>query len=552
MTNAALYFHSDAYDTSGSRLMGRHSAGESFLKGFIRHSGVDRLYLWNTADQPQQKLTDIVARIEPTSTPIQWIGRKDRRAMSPVGTLHLPVAGIETEAWARETLDPALYSITGITHTTASDRVMDSLANFITSPIRPWDALICTSRAVRTGVEVELEAVREDLRKRLGATRFPQVRLETIPLGIITADFQTDEEAKRRWRAKLGIPENHVVALYVGRLSAAAKMNPGPMALALQGAVERTGRPITWVLSGWTEQNDTPEGYAAALHQLCPDVPCHVVDGRLPAVRYSIWSVGDFFISFSDNIQETFGLTPVEAMAAGMPLVVSDWDGYKDTVRHGVDGFRVPTTSPAAGWCRDLAYSYANGWVNYGYYVAATAQLTSVDIPAAVDCISALVADPGLRSTMGAAAQERATTAFDWSAIVPRYQELWRELGVRRAAASPEERASGGDNPRRLDPFELFGHYATQQLAPSTLVKAAPGMSWVEAHRRLSSSFARFATNALPSLAEAERIFTYLETHGAATIGEACAQFPPVRQTFLQRGILWLMKFGVVHLATAG
>jgi glycosyltransferase involved in cell wall biosynthesis len=33
-------------------------------------------------------------------------------------------------------------------------------------------------------------------------------------------------------------------------------------------------------------------------------------------------------------------------MAAGIPVVVSDWDGYKDTVRDGVDGFRIPTFKP--------------------------------------------------------------------------------------------------------------------------------------------------------------------------------------------------------------
>ena len=34
---------------------------------------------------------------------------------------------------------------------------------------------------------------------------------------------------------------------------------------------------------------------------------------------------------------------PVEAMASGLPVIVSDWDGYKETVRDGVDGFRIPT-----------------------------------------------------------------------------------------------------------------------------------------------------------------------------------------------------------------
>ena len=66
------------------------------------------------------------------------------------------------------------------------------------------------------------------------------------------------------------------------------------------------------------------------------------VDGRPADTRFSIWSVADIFISFSDNIQETFGLTPVEAMAAGLPSVVTDWDGYRDTVRHGIDQHFVP------------------------------------------------------------------------------------------------------------------------------------------------------------------------------------------------------------------
>ena len=67
------------------------------------------------------------------------------------------------------------------------------------------------------------------------------------------------------------------------------------------------------------------------------------VDGRRPEVRFSIWSVADLFLSLSDNVQETFGLTPVEAMAAGLPVVVSDWNGYRSNIRDGVDGFLVRT-----------------------------------------------------------------------------------------------------------------------------------------------------------------------------------------------------------------
>ena len=72
-----------------------------------------------------------------------------------------------------------------------------------------------------------------------------------------------------------------------------------------------------------------------------------VLNGQDSQQRKTAWASADIFCSLSDNIQESFGLTPVEAMAAGLPCVVSDWDGYRDTVRHGEDGFRVDTAMPA-------------------------------------------------------------------------------------------------------------------------------------------------------------------------------------------------------------
>ena len=43
------------------------------------------------------------------------------------------------------------------------------------------------------------------------------------------------------------------------------------------------------------------------------------------------------------TLRRLLDLAVAEAMAAGVPLVVSDWNGYRDLVRDGIDGFRVPT-----------------------------------------------------------------------------------------------------------------------------------------------------------------------------------------------------------------
>ena len=49
-------------------------------------------------------------------------------------------------------------------------------------------------------------------------------------------------------------------------------------------------------------------------------------------------------------------------MAAGIPVVVSDWDGYKESVEDGEQGFKVPTVSAESGMERSLRGILALVW----------------------------------------------------------------------------------------------------------------------------------------------------------------------------------------------
>ena len=62
-------------------------------------------------------------------------------------------------------------------------------------------------------------------------------------------------------------------------------------------------------------------------------------------------SSADLALSLVDNTQETFGLAIAEAMAAGLPVIASNWNGYRDLVRHGVDGYLVPSSLVVHGSC---------------------------------------------------------------------------------------------------------------------------------------------------------------------------------------------------------
>ena len=422
---------------------------------------------------------------------------------------------------------------------------MDALADMLTAPLEPWDALICTSKAVIDSVEVLLGAARQDLAERLGATRFASPQLVTIPLGVNTSDFAASHEHRKAWREKLDIPQDAIVALYVGRLSPAGKMNPAPMALALEAAAQETGRDIYWIVSGWAGTPEFSQAYHDQTRALCPSIHYRSIDGRPADTRFSIWSAADLFISLPENIQETFGLTPIEAMAAGLPCVVTDWNGYRDTVRDGLDGFRVATTAPRPSLGRDLAYAHANEWVNYDQYISAAAAVIAIDLRAATQALVQLITQPDLRRRMGETALRQAREVFDWATIIPQYQALWGELAARRTAVTPT--ANPHDNPRKLDPFKLFAGYPTQALSPQTKVCVVPGMTWPVAEARLGSPLGIIGHWALPFPPERKVMFEYFQAHGSATVADMLADITPRRRPFMERGVLWLVKFGILE-----
>src|SRR6185437_473108 len=133
MTNAALLIHRDAYDTTGARLMGRHSAGESFLRGFLRHAQLDEFQMWNVTHQPTEKMHALVERIQKPARPVRWLA--DRSQFGRVGVFNLPVPGLNDEAWLRRPFGEQSYAICGITHTTATAAVMRVVGEMMLAPL---------------------------------------------------------------------------------------------------------------------------------------------------------------------------------------------------------------------------------------------------------------------------------------------------------------------------------------------------------------------------------------------------------------------------------
>lgn len=542
----ALYYHPEAYTTSGPKLMGRNAAGESFLRGYLAHSKAAEFWVQVQALDHAQHFAQTANSLGRTE-PVRAVEKTSLGALAEAGVVYYPGPGIGEHAFHRTAFGDTAWSLCGITHTTSSAGAMDAITGLITSPVQPWDAVICTSTAVKNNVERVLQAQVDYLKHRLGITQLILPQLPVIPLGIHTEDFMFTDAQRANARAALGVAADTLVVLFMGRLSFHAKAHPLAMYQALEAAARATGKSVVLVECGWHANDFIAKAYAEAAALACPSVRVVTLDGRKAEDRQTAWAGADVFCSLSDNIQETFGIVPIEAMAAGLPVVVSDWDGYKDTVRDGVDGFRVPTVMPQAGLGGDLAYRHALEIDTYDMYCGHTCSLVAVDVQATAKAFERLFTNSALRQQMGQAGRERARSVYDWKPIIGQYEQLWAELTQIRQAQAPHQ-ALAHPWPARLDPFHAFAAYPTQVLTPETLIvrvdaDSAAAIARTQAYRLLA--MVEFAKVVLPNEEEVSAVL-----HAASSTPMAAkdlvAAIPPERQAFVLRSLVWLVKLGVL------
>ena len=553
----ALYYHPEAYTTSGPKLMGRHAAGESFLRGFLRHHACDAFWLQVARSEHAQAFA-AAAQAHGRKETVHVLGAEHLAALAKVGAVYHPGPGIGQHAWQRANFGHAQWSLCGITHTTSSAAAMDALVDLLTAPVQPWDALICTSTAVKDQVSKVLQAQVDHLAERLGITRVVLPQMPVIPLGIHTDDFLFSLSARSQARQQLGLAPDALAVLFMGRLSFHAKAHPLAMYQALELASRRSAKDVVLIECGWHANAFIAKAFEDAARLACPSLRVVQLDGRKAADRQTAWAAADLCTSLSDNIQETFGLVPLEAMAAGLPLVVSDWNGYKDTVRDGVDGFRVPTLMPAEGLGADLALRHALEVDSYDMYCGHACSFVAVDVEAAAQAYTQLLSSPALRSRMGKAGQERAQAQYDWKQVIAQYEGLWAQLAALRAqharektqGPSPDIRVARRRSwPARMDPFAGFSAYPSRTLDPGTrlrLVDTDPEVALARALSYRKLAMIDFAKALLPSDQDIRTVLL-AAARGPASAAELVAAFDRSHQASVLRGLAWMVKLHLLR-----
>jgi len=471
--HAAIQYSQESFDLrAGGEVMGRRVAGETFLKAWIAHGEANPLTAWvHSASDGKHFLKH--ARELGAKGKLALAGLDDFAPLEAAGALWLADPDLAARAWERRWFRQDAWSLVGITHTISTERAMDKIADLLLAPIQPWDALICTSRAVKKVVQTLFEQQANYLQDRLGATACTGPELPVIPLGVDCTDIAPDPAARSRWRKELGIADADVAVLQFGRISIHLKAHPLPLFLAMQRAAAQGGPKLHLILAGQPTNPQQGEKVRKMAAGFAGSFTTHFVDGAradAPSVR----SAADIFTLLSDNIQESFGLAPVEGMAAGLPVVGSDWDGLRDTIAHGETGFLIDTILPPPPTGQMIARRFAFGQDDYHHYIGNVAQVTAVDVDKAAQAFATLAADPALRQRMGAAGRVRALATYDWPRVIAAYRGLLDQLAAIRGQG--RERAGRSialtNQPTRMDPFKLFAAYPTMMLSGATRLVA--------------------------------------------------------------------------------
>lgn len=494
-----------------------------FFQYLLRYSDFEEFHLFNLGlpSQPIEPLmlkSDGRVRIRPL--------HEFERARDEVDfiTLHNPWAP-DIGPWIdlRNRLGGRPIPVTGLTHTISYQSFLPRTLLTMVLGMKPWDSVVCTASSAVVAMRNWINYLRGQLRERLDADFAG--RLDTIPLAVDSEIFYPRPAAELRQH--FGLPQDRVVILYTGRFSPYDKMDLAPLLLAFKQVVAES--PSCMLVLGGA---DSRFHYAEQVMEMAASLG---VAGSVRILRDlpnpdmpRLYAAADVFVSPSDNLQETFGQTIIEAMASGLPVVCSDWDGYRDLVVPKKTGYLIPTA-----WqeCDPRIGDYAALWEPAVAHFFLS-QTVSVDVDAMASALGELVGNADLRASLGAGGRRRVLEVFDWRVVIGNYMDLWEELHDMAARAPVAARSSSWYRP---DFFSTFRHYATDVIEPATEVRATKNEAALRRHADLDSWI---RTDVIEAIREGARA-----TISAAELENQVTGLIAVSREAFRFHLLWMLKY---------
>ena len=451
----ALVFFMDTVRTSfgnPGRMWGRVAANHSFVRALARADAPFELTIIVPTRQDTKLLErTLLTDIERDIRIVAFSDMGQALRKTPPDVLHSLDPCLWLNARIRQNLKWGNAIVTGVTHSLANDHFASWALLNNANGIDSRDCLICTTATA----EQVITNIFNNLSASQPAFLKPQTRV--IPLGIPEDMSLALKHPRDGVRPDLSAP---FTVLSLARFNPSFKMDFLPILNMAKLLSSRSTRPVKLVLAGASDGRDYVSFLETQSNALGVDDSIEFVIDPDDEKKARLYDAADVFLSLSDNVQETFGLTIIEALASGLPVVASDWDGYRSLLRDGETGFLIPTTilDPNPDWETSLAIQLDS--ISHLWH----AQTTAVDLELAADRIIALSQDQDLCARMSQAAKA-AAHRYQWEGLIPEYLDLWQKL---MESSKLTDKASGqNERSSAIGFISDFSDYASGFLLPT-------------------------------------------------------------------------------------
>jgi D-inositol-3-phosphate glycosyltransferase len=214
---------------------------------------------------------------------------------------------------------------------------------------READLRIFTETDIMSWADRLIAATPAEQSQMLFLYRADRRRIEIVPPGVDLHRFRALSRAGSR--ARIGVPPDHRMLLFVGRIEPLKGVDNILRALALlRESDPDLLRDVCLCVIGGSIDDDTPEPEMQRLFALRDELnlgdSVSFLGARDQDALIYYYSAAEALIMPSDY--ESFGMVALEAMACGTPVIASEVGGLAFLVQDGVNGFHVPTREPAA------------------------------------------------------------------------------------------------------------------------------------------------------------------------------------------------------------
>ncbi len=354
------------------------------------------------------------------------------------------------------------WPITAVTHSLHGRQSVDFAVRLNHARMASFDSIFCSSCDGLATMAKLLESAGRNRDSRFSG------HLDWLPLGIDDEALKESGDGQKA-REQMQIPPDAIVVLCLGRITPAQKMDLAPVVEAFAREVFPHSRlPVYLVIAGGADAQNL-RLVQELIRELQVEKHCRVRANFRSETKNHLLASADIFISLADNTQETFGLSLLEAQARSIPVIASRFNGYKDLVRDGMDGFLIDTFGCAPDPISEY-YDLLDPDVAQLY----EAQKLAIDMNQFVEKLLLLIHDRNLRTAMGHEGRKKVTDEFAFSRIIQRYEQRWDELyqEAQLVGLPPP-----GENQYQVDQSMLFGHYVSHSLGPGDQVMARPSQT---------------------------------------------------------------------------